>query len=294
MIYQFAYNPKINYLLRNLFKVISKITNKRYISVSGVVKVVVENESFLLNTNQTSSVTQEIFYKGAEKYEFTKLFIPLIKKMDNFLDVGANIGYFSVLGAKINKELKVYAFEPSIGPLHYLEKNVELNQLQNQINVIGKAVSDIDGKLTFYSVVSKKFPWITHNLNGSHSLQNNIGRQKEQEYMVEVISLEEFKKAYGVQKIDCIKLDTECTEHLILKSSLNIINNDRPILICEIYDAIKTEIDAVYKEMVDYKLYQINQDKLFELKSILDEAKYKGEANFLFCPKEKVDFLHSI
>ncbi|HLU87553.1 MAG TPA: FkbM family methyltransferase [Taishania sp.] len=287
-IYKIAYSPAVNCLLRNTLKPISKVLNKRLISVSGQICLKVKNAHFKLKTNQTCSATQELFYNGAENYEFTKLFIPLIQKVDNFLDIGANIGYFSVLGAKLNKDLKVYAFEPSIGPLYYLKQNIELNHLQKQVNVIGKAVSDIDGILTFHSVVSKKYPWVVHNLNGSHSLQNNFGKQKEQAYPVEVISLSKFKEEYQLNKIDFIKLDTECTEHLIFKSSLDIINADRPIIVSEIYDEIKHEIEPIFKQMNNYCLFQINQNQLFPMDSILDQVKFKGEANFLFCPEEKL------
>src|SRR5690606_15298527 len=287
-IYKIAYSPAVNCLLRNTLKPISKVLNKRLISVSGQICLKVKNAHFKLKTNQTCSATQELFYNGAENYEFTKLFIPLIQKVDNFLDIGANIGYFSVLGAKLNKDLKVYAFEPSIGPLYYLKQNIELNHLQKQVNVIGKAVSDIDGILTFHSVVSKKYPWVVHNLNGSHSLQNYFGKQKEQAYPVEVISLSKFKEEHQLNKIDFIKLDTECTEHLIFKSSLDIINADRPIIVSEIYDEIKHEIEPIFKQMNNYCLFQINQNQLFPMDSILDQVKFKGEANFLFCPEEKL------
>jgi FkbM family methyltransferase len=288
-IYQIVYTGWVNRIVRTVLLPLTKLTGKRYISVSGRIDVKLKNNvaQFKMDTNQTCSATQELFYNGPENYEFTELFIPLIQKVDTFFDIGANVGYFSLLAAKLNPKVKIYAFEPSIGPLHYLKENIKLNRLDQNVTVVGKAVSDVDGTLTFHSVVSKKYPWINYNLNGSHSLQNSYGLEKQLAYPVEVISLQQFKKAQEIEKVDLIKLDTECTEHLIFESSLELINEDRPIIISELYDVIKPEMHSIILRMENYQLYQINRGQLVKMDSILDEPVFKGEANFLFCPEEK-------
>ena len=292
MFYKIVYHGGVNRILREVLFPFSKLFNKRLIAVSGKLNVKLnEHVQFDLLTNQTCFVTQDLYYLGAERYEFTELLSYLVKDSEVFFDIGANIGYFTVLASKINPNLKVYSFEPSTGPLHFLRKNVVLNRIDNQVEVVGKAVAEVNDTLTFYSVVSEKYPWVEHNLNGSHSLQNEHGRKKSREYPVETVSLEQFISERQLTRLDLIKLDTECTEHLILDSSVEVINQYRPIIISEIYNVIKPEVQRVREKMHGYNLYQMENDKLVLRRSILDENSLQGESNFVFCPQEKMDLI---
>ncbi|MBW6482219.1 MAG: FkbM family methyltransferase [Vicingaceae bacterium] len=293
LIYKIIYQPTINFILRNFFKMSGKLLLKPIvISVSGKLKVSYKKHILFLHTNQTCYVSKEIFYNGAKNYEFTTLFEYLIKQSNVFFDIGANIGYFSVLGEKINPSVKIFAFEPSVGPLHYLNKNVKENKLKN-VTVINKAVSNIDGRLEFYDVINKKYPWLKHNLNGSNSLQNKFGLIKSSSYLVDVTTLQSVIKDNEIKQIDLIKLDTECTEHLILQSSLDVINKFQPIIICEVYDVIEKEVQECIDKMTDYKLYHyIEATKKLNLISSLNEVKKDTyNRNFVFCPDNKVDKL---
>jgi len=295
ILYKVAYSPAVNYCLRNLLFPFSKLLKKPLISVSGKLNVKYDgNVEFMLLTNQTCSVTQKVFYKGAKNYEFSQFFERIIQKTDVFFDIGANIGYFTVLGAKINPNVKIYAFEPSKGPLHYLQQNVKINGFENRVEVTGKAVAEIDGELTFHSVVSQKYPWVLHNLSGSHSLQNNFGSAKLNAYKVPVVSLNKFVSDKGIIKIDLIKMDTECTEHQIVESAVPLINAMRPIIICEVHDFIKNEMNEVLAKLEDYSLFELSHNKLYAMNSIVDKMKHDDAFDYIFCPKEKVDFLLSV
>ena len=293
IIYKIIYNPSINYIIRNIAKLFNLIfPNAIRIPVSGKIKINYKKISLSLNTNQTSYVSNELFYNKPEQYEFTPLFIELISQSEVFFDVGANIGYFSILGEIINPELKTFAFEPSVGPLNYLQKNIKENCLKN-VNIIDKAVSDIDGKLEFFDVINSKYPWIEYNLNGSNSLQNKFGAEKSSSYPVEVIKMESIVSQFNLNKIDLIKLDTECTEHLILQSSIDVINKYHPIIICEVYDVIENEIQECINKMTNYFIYQYLEldHKLIRIEKLIDVTKDHANRNFIFCPKEKTNLL---
>ena len=226
---------------------------------------------------------------GCEKYEFTTIFENLIKKCQNFFDVGANIGYFSILGSKINKDCKIYAFEPSVGPKYYLSENIRINHAYN-VEAIEYAVADIKGRLTFHDVYNKNFSWLKHNLNGSHSLQNEFGTKRDSSYDVDVITLKKFKEEQILARVELIKLDTEYTEHIILTCSLELINEDKPIILCEVYEEIAEEMDKILIMMNGYKIYQIIGSKVFivqNFKSLID----KDEHNFIFCHDDKIELI---
>lgn len=292
-LYKIAYSPKVNSILRPISKLIYRITKKKIVGISGKIKIQYGSIDFKINTNQTSSVGQELFYNGPNQYEFTPLFDELIRQSSVFLDIGANIGYFSILGSKINPSCRIFAFEPSKGSLHFLKKNIEVNNCAN-VKIIDKAVSDITGSLTFHEVTNSKYPWIKHNLNGSNSLNESSLKLEHFSYSVEVTTIQKCVEENNLNLIDLIKLDTECTEHWIIKNSIEIINRHLPIIICEIYPVIEKEIqDLIANDLLNYKVFQyLTQDNSIKKINSLSEINSTSmDRNFILCPQSKVQLI---
>jgi len=85
-------------------------------------------------------------YENAE----TELFESHIREGDVVLDLGANVGYFSLIAAKlVGENGKVYAFEPDPTNFSFLKKSVEINNYENVI-CEQKAVSNENGKLKLF------------------------------------------------------------------------------------------------------------------------------------------------
>ena len=73
-----------------------------------------------------------------------------LKKGDVVIDIGANIGTFSIKAAKIvGDEGKIIAIEPAPGNLEFLRRNVEANGLRNVV-IISKGVWSSKGKASLY------------------------------------------------------------------------------------------------------------------------------------------------
>tara|TARA_Y100000310_G_scaffold329947_1_gene400696 strand:+ start:23568 stop:24101 length:534 start_codon:yes stop_codon:yes gene_type:complete len=135
------------------------------------------------------------YSKGYEP-KTTEIMKKMIKEGDTIIDVGACIGYYILLFAKlVGPKGRVFAFEPEIKNFKILKKNTQLNNLSN-IVLVNKAVSDKEGKSKFY---------VNKYRVGSHHLQNEFD---DRSYAVEVetITLDEFFKNYG-RNIDLIKMD---------------------------------------------------------------------------------------
>ena len=244
--YSIIYNPKINQILRNLNYLLSPILPEKIkIHPAGLTNVKVKNyNSIKLKTNQTSYVTRELFWKGSQNYEYTPIFLKLVKKINSFFDIGSSIGYYSILGAEVNKNLSVEAFEPSIGSMVYLSENVKINNFSSRIKVNVLALSDQKGKIDFFEIRNRKYPTI-YNLSGEH----NIGTKphlKSLKTKIDSDTLDNFIKQKNIQSVDLIKVDTEGCENLILKKASNTIENFKPIIICEIlYDRIEKELEEI-------------------------------------------------
>ena len=73
-----------------------------------------------------------------------------IKRGDVVLDIGANIGYYTLILAKcVGKEGKVFAFEPEPNNFSLLKKNIQINGYKNVV-LVQKAVSNKNEKLMMY------------------------------------------------------------------------------------------------------------------------------------------------
>lgn len=290
LFHSIIYAPKVNWVLRNINYLFSPVLpSKVKLHPSGTLKVRVDNRiSFNLVTNQTSYLTRELFWKKPPNFEYTSLFVELIKKVSVFIDVGANIGYYSILGCKANDRLKVYAFEPSTGAMIFMCENLKINNLLDRVVVEPKALSDVTGEIEFYELKNLKFPTI-YNLSGEH----NIGTKKERlsvKSIVESITLDEYISSNNVQGIGLIKLDTEGAEALILQGASKTILRDRPIIICEtLFNKIEGELEKIIRAY-NYSFYNHTSQGLQKVQSITRNED-DGIRNCFFVPEEKVSLI---
>jgi FkbM family methyltransferase len=142
------------------------------------------------------------------------------------VDVGANIGAFSLYQAMVKEAGSVIAFEPSPDAFVRLAKNVQINGLLN-VRVVNAAVGDKQGVLSFsegrMSVNSKvsengslKVPCMTLDTELSH-----------------------------IPSIDILKVDTEGYEMHVLQGASETLKKTKRIA-CELhYPEEKQEIDSL-------------------------------------------------
>jgi len=158
---------------------------------------------------------QEYILRNGWEELTTKMFKEGISKGDVVLDLGANVGYYSLLAAQlVGKEGKVYSFEPEPKNFSVLLKNIELNGYDNIVPV-QKAVSDTSGKITFF----------LHNRDtGAHTIyQPDPGeRQFAESIEVETVTLDEFLDGKE-NHINVVKVDVEGAEMAVLSGMKKMI-----------------------------------------------------------------------
>lgn len=285
--YKKIYNPTINYILRNLnFNLKFFLPKRIKIPPSGILNIKTDSGKLKIATNQTSYITQLLFWNGYKQFEYSKIFEKLTKDIDTFLDIGSNIGYYALLAAKSNSNIKIFAFEPAHGPKFYLNKNIEINHFSKNITAIDLALSNTVGKINFYEVKSLKYKYLKHNLAG----EGNAGTKKTSRNFIKNVvksnTLENFINSKNITKLDLIKIDTEGTEIDILNSGKQIIKTFLPIVICEtLFNTIENELEDYFTEL-DYKFYNHTKDGLVKVNTIkrpLDD----GVRNCFFVHKSK-------
>jgi FkbM family methyltransferase len=134
----------------------------------------------------------------------TRLFSSFVKKGMTVVDVGANVGYYTLLAARlVGENGKVFAFEPSPDNFALLEKNVEENGYKNVV-LVPKAVSDKTARARLL---------IDCASSGGHSL--SAFRESADFMEVETVSLDDYFSGRS-ERIDVMKIDAEGAEMAIL------------------------------------------------------------------------------
>lgn len=123
-----------------------------------------------------------------------------VKTPDVIIDIGANIGTFSVYAAKKFPNAKIYAFEPGRKTYSALVENLQINGIKN-VTPIQSAVADKRGKLKFFE----------SSASGLSSLY--ASRKGSAEYEVPTLSLDDVFTENAITHCDLMKMDCEGAEY---------------------------------------------------------------------------------
>jgi FkbM family methyltransferase len=169
---------------------------------------------------------------AADQYEpaTSDLFRRLLRPGMNVVDIGAHVGYFTLLAAKlVGTEGRVFAFEADPATYNVLRENIELNQYEN-IVASDKAISDHVGELKLFG---------SHQRDGDGvSRWNRVyaADQAEQGTTIPAVTLDDFLDAHGDPAVDLLKMDIEGAEVLALRGMSRLLRRSQhPKLILEFY-----------------------------------------------------------
>jgi len=269
LFYLLIYNRHINYLIRNAIKPFrNMLPESVQLPPSGITRIKTENGNIKIATNQTNYVTHLLFWNGYRSFEYTDIFCDLIKKISCFYDIGANIGYYSLLAARLNPKIKIVAFEAADGPLFYLRKNIELNNM-NRIVAEPIAISGSGGDLEFQQAQNSKYRFLRHNLGGEGHIAEGKAAHDFTSRRVRSMTLDQYVNSLGDQKPGLLKIDTEGTENFVLKGAHDTIMQSKPIIICEtLFNKIEPEIENIARSH-EYLFFNHHPGGLRRVKTII-------------------------
>ncbi len=191
-------------------------------------------------------VSNHVFWRGWKAYEpgTIDLFYRLSARAEAVLDIGAYVGFFTLIAALANRKSRVFAFEP-MEPIHRrLMENVQRNGLGN-VQCFNAAVSDTEGTARFFFSGAALQEGL---LPTSSSLSEAFmaGAPGLTGVDVPLMTVDGFADEYALTRIDLIKIDTETTEPSVLRGMRRVLARDRPTLICEV---LQGRVDAVALEL---------------------------------------------
>ncbi|MFH1888963.1 MAG: FkbM family methyltransferase [Candidatus Omnitrophota bacterium] len=147
----------------------------------------------------------------------TELVKSSVKEGQVVVDIGANIGYYTLLFAElVGKGGKVFAFEPNPDNFSLLSKNVSANGFENVV-LVNKAVSDMTGPIKLY---------ISKRNCGDHRIYDYGERRR----VIEVgsVRLDDYFRDFE-GKIDFIKMDIQGAELLAVRGMPSLLEKNKDI-----------------------------------------------------------------
>ena len=181
-------------------------------------------------------VPNQVFWRGWQGYEpeLTPIFYRLAETAATVVDVGAHVGFYSILAAHANPQASVYAFEPLPSVHARLVRNVMLNKLGN-IHPVQAAAGLRSGRAEFFHV-DTDIPCSSSLARDFMALHHNDVHVTE----VKVYALDDFVEDRQLSRVDLIKLDTETTEADVLDGARRTLSRDRPVVTCEVLETAET------------------------------------------------------
>jgi FkbM family methyltransferase len=144
------------------------------------------------------------------------------------IDVGANVGYYSViLGNLLRKDSKLLAFEPNPESFEALQNNIILNNLTESIQPLCFALGEVEDSFDLIIPINSG--------SSAASRMNLHPEESSTACKVVQLKLDDFLlKKYPNRKIDLIKVDVEGGEFGFIKGALTTISNHKPVLFLEL------------------------------------------------------------
>jgi len=171
---------------------------------------------FLISPGETGLTGN--FYLGLDEFEEMGFLLHYLNEDDLFIDVGANVGSYTLLSGVV-KKCNVISFEPIPNTFEKLKLNVNLNSSTKKIKLFNIGISDKKGQLYF-----------SNNLNTTNKVVNIYNSNN---IKIKVNTLDSFELNPTV-----IKIDVEGYEKFVLKGAKKTLKSKNlKIIIIELNES---------------------------------------------------------
>jgi FkbM family methyltransferase len=206
----------------------------RYLPRVGVVEAELPSGGVLrLWSRGDDEIASSVFWRGwsGHEPETVAQFFEWARSARVTLDIGAHVGYFSLLAACANPGGRVFAFEPLARVRDRLVRNIDLNGFPN-VTALPNAVGSRSGKAEFFHV-EDGIP-SSSSLSGEF-MRSIVDSGRLTRSQVEVTTVDDFVADYGLAgNLDLVKIDTENTEDEVFQGMTTTLATERPIIVCEV------------------------------------------------------------
>jgi FkbM family methyltransferase len=247
--------PATRRLLRNLgLRTTDALFGKRYVSIP----VTPFPAKKLIFTNLDKNyLSFQLFWRGIYFHEpITAIILQhLCQPGTTFIDIGANVGFFSLLISKTCQNVRVFAFEPNPKNFNILQENVRANQFQS-FCCQDCAISSRNGMAKLY----------LNDSDMSASLVSTFQREVNSRadwVEVRTVTLDSVFLANQIQDPVVVKIDVEGHEEALLQGAHECLRQHTPDLILEVLTSFSPRNTAFLKEL-GYRFFPITNQGFLE------------------------------
>jgi FkbM family methyltransferase len=192
-------------------------------------------------------------YLNMVETEQTSAFTDTLKYGHALFDIGANVGYYTVLGARlVGPSGTVVAVEPVVRNLAYLYRHVVLNKVCN-VSIISAACSGTVSLATFSG---------GRNCATGHLCDNHGETEQSQEkpFLVPTVTVDAISQRLGILP-DVIKVDVEGAEISVLEGALATLREAKPAIFLSTHSDSLRHGCLEYLRQLGYASKVLSQDK---------------------------------
>jgi len=208
---------------------------------SGITTEIIYRKNIRLTIHLDDWIQQQVYFLGDYEKPEIDYISEYLKAGDVFVDIGANIGLFSLNASKVvGDQGKVVAFEAFSSNFKQFKNNISINNFKNIISE-NKAISNQNS--TIEILYNEK----DHNIGMASAFLKDFTSRE----IVESTTLDEYASIHNISKIDLIKIDIEGGEYHAILGMTKILSERKPQVIMEINHQTLQDSGHTEKEIID-------------------------------------------
>lgn len=212
----------------------------------------------------------------------TKYVHSVLKRGDYAMDIGANLGYYTILFASIvGAPGRVYSFEPMPHLYDSLMKSIQRNGLSSRVFSFNAALSETRGELEMFHAPGSR------NWGGASLLADREAPPGHEVIKVTAGALSDFVVP---KRLDFVKIDVEGAEPQVIRGSMDVFSKYKPIVLSEIHvpllKAVSNHTADDYVNLMESLGYSCRLlDNTGDIGAPIDTGAIGAVANVVFVPK---------
>jgi FkbM family methyltransferase len=203
------------------------------------------------------------------------------------LHVGASDGRHSYVMTQVAPKARIYAFEPSAFAFDVLRTCMAWHGISDRVTPVHAAVADKPGELLLVTPrktsgrMGRAYAYV------AESAPEGPARPDVQDVGLEtqptpVITLDDYCREQGIDRVDFIRMDIEGAEQLALEGAREVIDRDRPHVLLEIHPTMlparfggSAEAVVEFFRARGYRMFALNGDRLEERTAVVEDLPWK-------------------
>lgn len=196
---------------------------------TGIVEITMRDGS-AMRLNLASRTEQSVFWTGEYEPGVLSRLATCLEQGSVVLDVGANVGFYTVPLARALKKMKgkVYSFDPIPGNCDRLRELISLNGLDDDVTLVPIALGEAEGEVVLWLEGSDR-----SDTGNAVAVLGEVGGDVQGNTVARIRRLDDVAAELGINACRLIKIDIEGAELMALRGGIEFVRKCRPIIYAE-------------------------------------------------------------